>query len=217
MADGAPGKPRAKNGTYPPSYRRWGIGLCWSYHSDARGLSEHIIRGEDYLGGSYDDTPEHIIGGDNPIGVVESHGLARAFQWARIFVPPTVNVIILTDRMASLRTVENNNGKPLVHPNKQRTWTMERRALQHLRTEMYQCLLVHDKVYVEFFENRGYNDKWRPDTLSRWFSGDSELPDFGDPYEHVKFNFDAEGDRWNWNDEMYGGFWVALEYPFHLS
>lgn len=172
---------------------RWGIGLTMSLHADRMGLHEPAIHScEDSLNGwnrdsKYTDEDgkiQRIIQIPNDIATIETIAFARAFYWIATSVRPTIAAIVVTDRIASLRDLEHENG----HPINTRPSSTRRRyryafaySLRLLRTEIVRALRVHDTIRVFYYEARGFNSNWRADQLSRSVDiDDCRLPEAND-------------------------------------
>ena len=137
---------------------RWGGRPCISFHADKMGLDGHAIYyTEDSLSGRVCDSTYidngisvPIIRIQNDIAVVETIALTRAFwclaNWVRLSIVP----IIVSDRVGSLRNLENSNGRQI--SSEQSSCKTYRYALAYslrlLRTEIIRTLCVHNTIRV---------------------------------------------------------------------
>ena len=70
----------------------------------------------------------------------------------------------------------------------------------------------HGKIRFVYYKVHGYDSTWRADQLSRLFVGNRMIPVHlaaHDPIG-VRFNFNADNDRWKWNDETFTSQAVTL-------
>ena len=182
---------------------RWGIGLTFSLHADRLGLDgQPIDYFEDSWSGWSSDSKFFADGEEyslwtleNDIAVAETVALSRAFWCVAAWVPSRIMPIIISDRVASLRSLEARNGKPIIAGPKS-TDTKFRHACAHalrmLRVEVIRALRVHSVIRVFYHEDRGFDASWRPDALSRSGHDTCRIPSsVEDPY-WVRINFNAE-------------------------
>ena len=184
------------DGAADVNIKRWGIGLTFSCHADTLGLdgtpryyAEHSLSGWDCDSTYIDENGQRgpIIILQNDIALIETIALARAFCCVASYVPTHIMPIIISDRVASLRNLENLNGRPTRAKRQAMAY-----ALRLLRSEVVNALRVHDTIRVFFHGDRGLNSQWRPDHLSRMGTNSDRLPEDPDDLYSVRINFNAE-------------------------
>ena len=101
-----------------------------------------------------------------------------------------MKVIIVCDRMASIRTLENYEGRAITGGRLAFAY-----ALQRLRAEIIRALQKHSSIDVYYIKDKGFTKKWRPDVLSRSGVNDNILPaDAGDLLQFC-INYDTDNGR----------------------
>ena len=180
--------------------RRWGIGCTVAYysHDDTSEAPLHVYddslsgwnhrsqRAVSRHGDGYINVP--IIESGNDVGTIETFALARAFWLAA--QSDAVKVIIVCDRMASIRTLENYEGRAITRGRFAFAY-----ALRRLRTEIIRALQKHSSIDVYYMKEKGFTKKWRPDVLSRSGVNDNILPAEAGDLLQFRINYDTDNGR----------------------
>jgi hypothetical protein len=195
----------------------WGTGIRWAFYDDPKALGNILLWGEEEISGRREATRlsngEAAITEDDRenVGAYETFGLARAMWFIMGLIAPGVRIIIVTDRMSSIRTLENFNGRNFKASKFSKSFVI---AARLFRVFLYKALHVHGSIRFEYHKIREYNERWRADQLSRMYGQNILLPvkvaDEDRRCSMTIFNFNADGDRQDWNDQMYAAQTVSI-------
>lgn len=139
----------------------WGSGVTWE-KIDMDFETETVVEcGEEMANGHCSYSPFIFQSPKNwaDIGLAETIGIIHALHLAQQFEPLWC-VNIVTDRMASIRTLENSGTRKLTN-------TPFDNCLKYLRYWLSEALKVHGSIKFTYMGCLGYDEKWRPDELSR--------------------------------------------------
>lgn len=210
--DSAPGKDPDKRFE---GRTKWGTGIRWGYHDDEQGFGSLLSWGEDVTSGFCDQTMyedvqvlDAKIKKQPNIGANETFGMARQMWFLATCVPPGPHIFAITDRMPSVKNLEKHDGRDI-----KMSYTRPfRLAMKMFRVYLCQALRRHGRIRFEHHEFRGYNGRWRVDQLSRLFVGSRVHPMhvIEDDDVTIRFNFDADNDRRQWNKEMFAHQTIAF-------
>jgi hypothetical protein len=196
----------------------WGIGIRWAFYDDPEALGNILLWGEEEISGRRET--QRLSNGEAAItvderenaGAYETFGLARAMWFIKDLIAPGVRIIIVTDRMSSVRALENHNGRDFKASKFSKQFVI---AAKLFRVFLYQALHVHERIRFEYFKIRKYDEQWRADELARMYGHDKLLPiqciDMDRTCSRTIFDFDADLDRKAWNDQMYAAQTVSIK------
>jgi hypothetical protein len=183
---------------------RWGIGCTVAYYRDDDTNKKPLHSYDDSLSGwnrkSQRSVMDHRCGGSrevkvpiieikNDIAVVETLGIARAFWLAAHNVSDNVKVVIACDRMASIKTLENLEGRKI------RGRFAFAYALRRLRADIISALQKHGCIELYYHQELGFDENWRADVLSRHGVDDCILPSDTEDLLSFRINYDADKQR----------------------
>ena len=147
---------------------KWCVGLTWiefvTCNSNVTSQGENDIHG--YCGDS-----TYIFQSDNDhndVGIGEALALVHAI-WYSLHFEDKDHVTVVSDRLATMRTLQNLQGQ-LLHN------TSFHNCLKYLRLQVSRALNRHGSINFVYHKCLGLNDKWRPDYLSRIIQRVDALP-----------------------------------------
>lgn len=137
----------------------WCVGLTWELLHIA--TLELVNHGEECFWG-YMTSAKEIF--QTPldytdIGIAEALAMICVVFFARLFKPPLI-LTIVSDRLATLRTLENQQKKRLTN-------SSFHTILKWLRLQLSRTLQQHEYIKFIYFKELNFDSKWRPDQISR--------------------------------------------------
>ena len=148
---------------------KWGVGLTWKTMKTE--TKEVVESGEDVLNGYCESSP-HIFqseGDRQDVGIAEALAFIHALYWAWQFQAKYDVVKIVSDRMSTIRTLQNEQVHKILKD------TSFYRCLKFLRFQMSCALQMHGCIQFSYMGREGYDSDWRPDTLSRVIENNCDL------------------------------------------